>query len=112
MLTILFGLALTGIIAGGMIAFGIYKYKNWTAEKQRAVARDKEEKRRKEEEKNEAYGKTTPIFQFWDKGESSENYWKSEVNIAHMYVPLREGGGGVNRYSIIPDFRSNGDHSL
>ena len=53
-LAILFGLALTGIIAGGMIAFGIYKYKNWTAEKQRAVARDKEEKRRKEEEKNEA----------------------------------------------------------
>ena len=53
-LAILFGLALTGIIAGGMIAFGIYKYKNWTAEKQRAVARDKEEKRREEEEKNEA----------------------------------------------------------
>ena len=59
-----------------------------------------------------AYGNTTPVFQFWDKGESSENYWKSEVNIAHMYVPLKEGGGGVNRYSIIPDFRSNGDHSL
>ena len=54
MLAILFGLALTGIITGGMIAFGIYKYNNWTAEKQRAVARDKEEKRRKEEEKNEA----------------------------------------------------------
>ena len=29
-----------------------------------------------------------------------------------MYVPLREGGGGVNRYSIIPDFGSTGDHSL